>query len=335
MLDATPEEISLAVAGITPTFTGTGVISATNIDFNGLPVAPATLVVTGAAAAAAPTVDCNLAAQATPSCTVITTTVPATAAASVSAALPAATVVSNNVDVNVVNVNIQVFTGALGGPAPPVIRGTGDRAFSVDGDTFVGANAALGRSCDRQHNACANAANSGQIDATVADCDRQNDECHAANGLKKRGVNRVRSTRTSTTNGNRKRAVDFGSCSNPTIVFKEGLDGRNTPAFIAENQGDFNHGSALNIKIISDFICQRLGSSCKADAATVDLCNSASAAAQAVTQDQTAADTFNSILLGGDAGGADFSAEVEPKVTPAPVAAPDTGFVVMTFTSCV
>lgn len=83
--------------------------------------------------------------------------------------------------------NVQKFTGSLGGAPPAVIQSTGDRPFSVNGDTFVGIKAALGRSCDAQHNACANAANSGAIDADVGQCDAQNDDCHAANSLKRRG----------------------------------------------------------------------------------------------------------------------------------------------------
>lgn len=84
--------------------------------------------------------------------------------------------------------NVQKFTGNLGGAPPPVIQTAGDRPFSVNGDTFVGIKAALGRSCDTQHNTCANAANSGKIDAEVADCDEQNEECHVANSLKRRHV---------------------------------------------------------------------------------------------------------------------------------------------------
>lgn len=81
---------------------------------------------------------------------------------------------------------MQVFTGALGGAAPPVIQSTGTRPFSVNGDTFVGVKAALGRSCDVQSNKCAQAANAGSIDATVQQCDEQNAACHAANSLKRR-----------------------------------------------------------------------------------------------------------------------------------------------------
>jgi hypothetical protein len=74
--------------------------------------------------------------------------------------------------------NIQTFTGALGGlSAPPVTAG--GKGFVVDGSEFLQQAAALGRSCDVQHNLCANAANSGGA-FSVGDCDTQNNACHAA-----------------------------------------------------------------------------------------------------------------------------------------------------------
>ncbi|KAM3064853.1 hypothetical protein ACMFMG_010439 [Clarireedia jacksonii] len=57
--------------------------------------------------------------------------------------------------------NVQVFTRTLRSAPPSVISSTGERPFSVNGDTFVGEAAALQRSCSVQHNAFANAANSG------------------------------------------------------------------------------------------------------------------------------------------------------------------------------
>lgn len=145
----------------------------------------------------------------------------------------------------------------------------------------------------------------------------------------------------------KKRALDLGTCSDATILFEDGLDGRNTPAFIAENQNDFNHGSALNIAVIAGFICQRLGSPCNAPADVQASCTSASAAAVATTQDQAAADAFNAIM-GGDAVAAATSTTAaaaatqtasECNVVAATTAAPDLASttiaaVVMTITSC-
>lgn len=74
-------------------------------------------------------------------------------------------------------------------------------------------------------------------------------------------------------------ALDFGSCSDPAIEFANGLDGRNEPAFIAVNQQDFSHGSALNIGVIASFICGELSSKCKANAAALTACSDGETAA--------------------------------------------------------
>ncbi|KAL8826764.1 MAG: hypothetical protein Q9191_003600 [Dirinaria sp. TL-2023a] len=78
--------------------------------------------------------------------------------------------------------NVQSFTGALGGLPPPVIKSSGGRPFSVKGDTFVNSGAALQRSCSIQHNACADAANSGKLAGGVGQCDTQETECNDAAG---------------------------------------------------------------------------------------------------------------------------------------------------------
>ncbi|KAI3400582.1 hypothetical protein diail_2785 [Diaporthe ilicicola] len=180
--------------------------------------------------------------------------------------------------------NVQTFTGALGGAAPPVTdSGDAKRPFSVNGATFVNKGAAIQRSCSIQHNTCANAANSGSGNFSVSDCGNQEDACNAAAGAKKLRKLRARA------------ALDFGSCSNPAIEFAAGLDGRKENSFAPVDSADFNHGSALNIKVISDFICGQLQSKCKASADTVSTCQQASTAAQAATG-QAAADAFNSAL---------------------------------------
>lgn len=178
--------------------------------------------------------------------------------------------------------NVQTFTGTLGGAAPAVESSSGDRPFSVNGATFVNAGAALQRSCAVQHNACASAANSGSGNFAVSDCDAQEDQCNAASAAKK-----LRKLR--------RAALDFGSCSNPAISFGIQKDRAKENAFAAVDQTNFNHGSALNIKVISDFICQQLGSKCGAAADAVSACDAASTAAQA-QKGQAAADAFNSAL---------------------------------------
>lgn len=186
---------------------------------------------------------------------------------------------------------MQAFTGNLGGAAPAVIQdNNSDRPFSVDGSTFTGLGAALQRSCSVQHNACANAVNSGQIAGDSQQCEDQQKQCEAAAQAQKvrRASIRARRNRVA-------RAVNTGSCGSPAIQFAVGLDGRKEASFQAVNQADFNHGSAQNIKIISSFVCQQLGGKCGADAATVQACNDADAAAQAATG-QAAADAFNNAL---------------------------------------
>ena len=183
--------------------------------------------------------------------------------------------------------NIQTFTGSLGGPPPPVASSASDRPFSVNGATFLNAGAALQRSCAIQHNACADAANSGSLAGGVGQCDEQEKECTAASSP-------------SPTNNKNKRALDFGTCTNPTIKFAAGLDGRKEAAFAPVNAADFNHGSALNIGVISAFICQQLADKCKASAEATGACARGQSAAAGL-KGQEAADAFNAALGGGGA----------------------------------
>ncbi|EFQ32478.1 uncharacterized protein GLRG_07748 [Colletotrichum graminicola M1.001] len=347
VLDATPDEITQAVKGITPTITGgTGELKAADV------ANVADFKVAGGAAAAAPAAAAPAATAPATVATAVTITVPTAtpsatpaagndndagnqkngasckakdnsaaadannATAGADAAAGAAAPAGTNVTLGLrapgiyqtilhwhrcdaqdtqcrsqagltkreaAGTNVQTFTGTLGGLPPPVIQSTGDRPFSVDGDTFVGKGAALGRSCDVQHNACARAANSGQISGGVSQCDAQDAQCRSQAGLTKREA----------------AAGKFGSCSDPSIAFKSGLaDRQGEAAFIANNQKDFAHGSAQKIGIIAGFICQRLQDSCKASAAVVNSCKAAQAAATAATQDATAANVFNSKLIG-------------------------------------
>ncbi|KAG6358095.1 hypothetical protein INS49_013979 [Diaporthe citri] len=265
------------------------------------------------AAPAANDDGCDVAAPVTTSsCTTTTATVLATNAVSMMSTLTSSAASVQTAPVT--GTNVQAFTGTLGGAPPPVVSSAGDRPFSVNGDTFVGSGAALGRSCDVQHNACARAANSGQLSGGVSQCDQQNNECHAANNLKKRHTRDVRPSLP------KRAALDLGSCSNANILFEAGLDGRNTNAFIAANQQDFNHGSALNIAVIAGFICQRLGSPCNAPSGTQQSCAQASSAAVAATQDQSAADAWNAIMGDGSVGGG-AAASAAPAATAAPASA--------------
>ncbi|KAF2001372.1 hypothetical protein P154DRAFT_432991 [Amniculicola lignicola CBS 123094] len=90
-------------------------------------------------------------------------------------------------------------------------------------------------------------------------------------------------------------AGEFGDCADPTIVFGIPSDGRQEDAFEANDLTDFPHGSALNIKVISSFICDQLVNKCKADADAVDICDAAAAAVDGL-KGQDAADVFNALL---------------------------------------
>ncbi|KAM0544389.1 hypothetical protein ACHAPJ_011850 [Fusarium lateritium] len=216
VLDAKPEEISSAVANVAQTFTGTGGIFATDlVDLASFSVAAVTgavdlaTVVNGASAGGAGGAATSAAAvssavannsksavggakNAGKGCAAKSTTAAASAIGAVSSGGSAITTTivpdatsgtatqATNAAGNGQGVNVQSFTGTLGGPAPPVVSSTGDRPFSVNGNTFTGIGAALGRSCDIQHNACANAANSGQLSGGVAQCESQNAECRDA-----------------------------------------------------------------------------------------------------------------------------------------------------------
>ncbi|KAG9498236.1 hypothetical protein J7337_011132 [Fusarium musae] len=212
VLDATPDEISSAVADVTPTFTGTGGIFATDlVDLasfsvaSGTEVADLATIVNGAASGAASATEAAN-ATATAEAPAATNTGKAaentagagagagagkgckakskTAASATLTPLPSrtsgasakATGAANNAQ----GVNVQTFTGTLGGAPPPVISSNAEKPFSVNGNTFNGESVALGRSCDIQHNACADAANSGQLDGGVGQCETQLAACRAA-----------------------------------------------------------------------------------------------------------------------------------------------------------
>lgn len=88
--------------------------------------------------------------------------------------------------------------------------------------------------------------------------------------------------------------VDLGSCTDPTIKFGAGIEGRVETSFIPNNTKDFAHGSAQNSAIITQFICDTFVNSCKANQAAVDLCATAkTASAAAGLKKGAAADAFN------------------------------------------
>ncbi|KAF4617539.1 hypothetical protein D9613_005913 [Agrocybe pediades] len=142
--DATAAEIEAAVGGAGGNAGNGNAGNEGNADDTSPPAVTATVTVTAGGAAATPT-----------------------------AAAPAAPAAGN----------LQTFTGALGGATAPAVT-AGGRGFVVEGsDDFLNKAAALGRSCDIQHNKCANVANSAagkSSGLTVGQCDQQNNQCRAA-----------------------------------------------------------------------------------------------------------------------------------------------------------
>lgn len=161
--DATAAEISAAVAGVS-TASGSSSSGSNNAGSSDASTAaatscaPAATVTVTATAAATPASGANNAA--------------ATASSAAAASTAAAT-----------GGNLQTFTGKLGGSLPPAVT-AGGRGFVVAGsDDFLNIGAALQRSCDIQHNACANSANSAagrSSGLTVSQCDQQDTQCTAA-----------------------------------------------------------------------------------------------------------------------------------------------------------
>ncbi|KAK8127630.1 hypothetical protein PG984_008738 [Apiospora sp. TS-2023a] len=178
--------------------------------------------------------------------------------------------------------NLNKFTGSTGSAPVPITSDTSSKPFGVNGSQFVNLGAAAQRACDVQKNACANAVNGGKDNSIkVSDCDAQQQQCVSANGGKKRRA---------------AGGLDTGSCGSPAIQFSSNLaDRKGESAFVPVNTKDFAHGSAQKPAIITQFICQQLGSKCKASAATVSECNAAAKAADAATG-QAAANAFNSAL---------------------------------------
>ncbi|KAI0966277.1 hypothetical protein F4678DRAFT_297687 [Xylaria arbuscula] len=195
--------------------------------------------------------------------------------------------------------NVNAFTGDVGSAAVPVINDpSSDRPFSVNGDTFVNAGAALQRACDVQKNACANAANSGSASVSVSDCETQEQQCEAANAnVAKRGIAGVRARQLQGAHAYARvrAALDTGSCGSPAISFGAQADRSDSEAFAPVDTADFNHGSALAIGVIADFVCGQLGSNCAAADATVQQCQDAASAATGL-KGQAAADAFNNAL---------------------------------------
>jgi len=89
--------------------------------------------------------------------------------------------------------------------------------------------------------------------------------------------------------------ANFHKCTNPTIVFGPGFDGRKEDSFQPANKTDFNHGSALDPNIITQFICDTLVNTCDANEKAIDSCKAARTAANGLSG-QAFADAFNKAI---------------------------------------
>ena len=89
--------------------------------------------------------------------------------------------------------------------------------------------------------------------------------------------------------------LDYGSCSDPTINWLYGLDGRTEYSYTTNNQDDFPFGSSPTIDSPADLICNRLRSPCNAPQATIDQCYAAESAVASLSG-QEAADTWNDLM---------------------------------------
>jgi hypothetical protein len=99
-------------------------------------------------------------------------------------------------------------------------------------------------------------------------------------------------------------AADFGQCT-PTIFFAGGQNGRPADEFTFQIEDPLargGQGEALNPDIITNALCNQLTNVCEANDAAVAQCESAKAAVKGGARDQSTADTFNSLVLGGAAG---------------------------------
>lgn len=147
------------------------------IDDQGRPVPGSVAGSDNAASASAVPAAAAATSTATSEAAAATTSADAKASATASSAAAAATTAAS-----ASGQNLQTFTGALGGVTAPAVTAAGDQ-FQVEGNSlFKDLSNALTRSCDVQHNQCANAANASgnKGDLTVAACGDQQTQCNAA-----------------------------------------------------------------------------------------------------------------------------------------------------------
>jgi hypothetical protein len=177
---------------------------------------------------------------------------------------------------------IQAAAGGAGAAGAAAAGGAAANATAV-ADAGAAADAGNGKAAGKAGKADGKKAKAAKADAAKADAAA--DAAPACSARKTR-----RMTRRQAAGG-----ADFGSCADASIVFGIPSDGRQEDAFEAADLTNFPHGSALNIGVISSFICDQLVNKCDANQAAVTQCDTADAASKGL-KGQAAADAFNKAI---------------------------------------
>lgn len=263
------------------------------------PTDPVTVTVTGTGAAATTTVGATTTAA-------IETSVSSSAAASTSAAAPVQTGTASSLDFgSCTNPTIEF------GPA---FEGRKAAEFSnkpVNKDEFpqasaLNVNIVTRAVCDILANKCKapqatlDACAQGQAAASAAPAGTgaAADAFNAALGITTDFTNIPAAPGGGPGSAALATTPNFGTCTNPTIEFGVGFDGRTEASFQPANKASFNHGSALNPQIIATAICDTFVNSCNANKPAIDNCAAAKAAITGLTG-QAVADAFNAAVLKG------------------------------------
>ena len=125
---------------------------------------------------------------------------------------------------------------------------------------------------------------------------------------------------------------NFGSCSNPGIVYGYGLDGESQYAFEPADQTQFPRGASPDIASVESFICKRLRDTCQATEEAKTACDEAFDAYSGLAG-QNAADVWN-IALGLPATTqASTTTTVTVTSTASPTSSPSSSFTSVTTTT--
>ena len=312
--DATVDEINAAVTGTSTTSNNTSTTSSTN-STSAVPAVNSSIVsVADSASVSISTVTMMMTiTQLQTDCAVATAPVDAAAAAAAATAssppmmalADVSSVVSAMMADSTVSMDVSsVVSAVMAGQTSVVSTDVTSMVSAAMASETVAAVAATVASTT----AVSSASASVDVHMTSADCSDQIASALAAAGMATSSApsnvstssisaaaasSSVTFANTTAPSGNS--SLDLGSCANPTIIFANGLDGRNEPAFAPADEMTFTHGSALGIKVITDFICQQLQTKCKASQASIDACNQGATAAQG-SSGQAAADAFNAAL---------------------------------------